>query len=87
MLLLYHVLFYTICFYYLYTFDIVSISSYEGAREFLLRESDAPDLYSTEEFSLIKLSYGNKCEEIIAQGSAQELYSSFNSSGKKVLNG
>jgi hypothetical protein len=69
---------------YINSVNIVSISDYNGAAEFLLREdSDLRD----KDFSLIKLS--NTHDDVIILGSAVQIYSSIREHhyGKKLLNG
>ncbi len=69
---------------YINSSSIVSISDYEGAGNFLLRENSR---LSGEKFSLIKLNEGGRTEEIIAFGTAEKLYSDFrNNTGKQLLN-
>lgn len=70
---------------YINSNSVVSIADYEGADNFLLREESN---YSNERFSLIKLNEGGRIREIIAFGTAEQLYSSFNNSstGKRLLN-
>jgi len=65
--------------------SIVSISDYDGAEKFLLRENSK---LSKESFSLIKLNEGGKTQEIIAYGSADQLYSAIGNfqTGKRILN-
>mgnify|MGYP001269550457 CR=1 FL=1 len=65
--------------------NIVSIVDYEGASNFLLRENSQ---YSNESFSLIKINEGGRVRDLIAFGSAEQLFSSFsgNPSGKRLLN-
>ena len=65
--------------------SIVSISDYQGAKNFLLRENSK---LSSESFSLVKLSEGSRVEEIIAFGSADQLYKTIgkNATGKRLLN-
>lgn len=65
--------------------NIVSISDYHGAENFLLRENSK---FSKESFALIKLNEGGRTENIIAFGSADQLYSSIgaNSTGRRILN-
>jgi hypothetical protein len=65
--------------------SVISISDYHGATNFLLRENSR---LSGENFSLIKLNEGGRTEEIIAFGSAEQLFSEFgNTSGGQLLNG
>lgn len=70
---------------YINTTNIVSITDYEGAKTFLLREESR---LSQEKFSLIKLNEGNNVQEIIVYGTAEDIYASFSSisSGRKLLN-
>ena len=64
--------------------NIISISDYHGAENFLLRENSK---LSKESFSLIRLEEGNKTQDIIAFGSAEQIYSSLGkNNGKQVLN-
>lgn len=65
--------------------SIVSISDYVGAEKFLLRENSK---LSKESFSLIKLNEGGKTQEIIAFGSADQIYSTIGNfqNGKRILN-
>tara|TARA_Y100000310_G_C20477222_1_gene712989 strand:+ start:506 stop:787 length:282 start_codon:yes stop_codon:yes gene_type:complete len=68
---------------YINSVNIVSISDYSGATEFLLREeSELRD----KDFSLIKLS--NTPDDIIILGSAVQIYSHIREHhrGKKILN-
>ena len=60
---------------------IVSISDYEEAKDFLLREEQNQLCESN--FSLIKISNGHKVEEIIAFGGAEEICSLFTK--KRIL--
>ena len=69
---------------YINSTNIVSISDYQGAQSFLLRENSR---LSGENFSLVKLSEGNKTEDIIVHGSAEQIYASIGSkAGKQLLN-
>ena len=70
---------------YINTTNIVSITDYEGAKTFLLREESR---LSQEKFSLIKLNEGNNVQEIIVYGTAEDIYASFSnvSSGRVLLN-
>jgi len=65
--------------------SIVSISDYHGAQKFLLRENSN---LAKEEFSLIKLNEGGSVQDIIAFGSAQQIFAAIdnNHSGKRLLN-
>jgi len=70
---------------YVNTDSVVSIVDYEGANPFLLKEQSK---LSTEKFSLIKLDEGGSSREIIAYGTAAQLYATFSGSntGKQLLN-
>jgi hypothetical protein len=70
---------------YINSTSIVSISDYHGARNFLLRENSK---FSKDNFSLVRINQGDKVEEIIAFGTAEQLYSSMGKviSGKRLLN-
>jgi len=65
--------------------NVISIVDYFGAHSFLLREG--ADKYLDRSFSLVKISEGNEVSQIIALGTAEELYSNFNSPKKGLLNG
>ena len=71
---------------YINSNSVVSITDYEGASNFLLKEQSQ---YSNDKFSLIKLNEGGTVKELIAFGTAAEVFSSFGepSSGKRILNG
>ena len=65
--------------------NVVSIVDYDGANNFLVSENSS---YSDEKFSLIKLNEGGTMREIIAFGTAEDVYESFNNSkSKRLLNG
>lgn len=70
---------------YVNTNSIVSISDYSGASSFLLRENSG---LARESFSLIKLNEGGHTQEIIAFGSADQLYTAIgkNTDGRRLLN-
>jgi len=70
---------------YINSDSIVSISDYHGAENFLLREKSR---LSNERFSLIKINEGGHTEEIIAYGSADQLYKDMakNTTEKRILN-
>lgn len=69
---------------YINSSSIVSISDYQGASSFLLRES--PGL-AKESFSLVKVNHGGQTEDIIAFGTADQLYTSIGKSspGRRLL--
>ena len=70
---------------YVNSSSIVSISDYDGASNFLLRENSR---FAKEKFSLIKINEGGKIDEVIAFGSADQIYTSIgtNQTGKRLLN-
>ena len=70
---------------YVNSSSIVSISDYDGASNFLLRENSR---FAKEKFSLIKINEGGKIDEVIAFGSADQIYTSIgtNQTGKRILN-
>ena len=64
---------------------IVSISDYNQVKNFLIQEKTI--IKESENFSLLKLLTAGKVEEIIALGTSEELYSSFNkTTGPRILN-
>ena len=64
--------------------SIISISDYQGAANFLLQENSR---FARDSFSLIKINEGGKTQEIIAHGSADQIYSSIGTkSNKRMLN-
>jgi hypothetical protein len=64
--------------------SIVSISDYQGAQNFLLQENSR---FAQDQFSIVKLNEGGRVEEIIAYGSAEQIYGSIGAStGKRLLN-
>ena len=69
---------------YVNSSNIVSISDYHGAANFLLRENSR---FAQDSFSLIKINEGGRTEEIIAHGSADQIYTSLGSKqkGKRLL--
>ena len=62
---------------------IVSISDYNQVKDFLL--SEQVQVREGENFSLLKILTAEKIEEIIAVGTSQELFSSFNETSKRIL--
>ena len=70
---------------YVNTTNIVSISDYHGAQSFLIRENSN---FAKEQFSIIKINEGGSVEDIIAFGSAQQIFAAIdnNHSGKRLLN-
>jgi hypothetical protein len=65
---------------------IISVRSYDGARDFLLSEG-ASD-YSKNDYSLIKMNNINGTEEIIALGTSREIMENLkNKTQKRLLNG
>ena len=71
---------------YINSSSIVSISDYSGATNFLLKEDSR---FSQDKFSIIKLNEGGQIDEIIAFGTAEQIYTSIGESttGKRLLNG
>ena len=64
--------------------SIVSISDYQGASNFLLQENSR---LAKESFSLIKINEGGRTHEIIAFGSAEQIYGSIGAkTGRRILN-
>lgn len=65
--------------------SIVSISDYQGASSFLLRENSS---FAKDKFSLIRINQGGRTEDIIAFGSADQIYATIgnNTTGKRLLN-
>tara|TARA_B100000424_G_C22855232_1_gene455930 strand:- start:614 stop:901 length:288 start_codon:yes stop_codon:yes gene_type:complete len=59
--------------------NIISIDNYNGVHPFLINENSE---YAQNNFSLIKMNIGNGTEDIIAVGTSEEIFSSFN---KKTL--
>lgn len=70
---------------YINASSVISISDYHGASNFLLRENSR---FAKDNFSIVKLNEGDKTEEIIAFGTADQLYKSMgnNQTGKRILN-
>ena len=70
---------------YINSTSIVSISDYHGAQKFLLRENYR---LSGEQFSRLKVNECGKTEDIIAYGSAEQIYKAIgtNTTGKQLLN-
>ena len=62
---------------------IVSISDYNQVKDFLLAEQAQTG--TGENFYLLKVLTAGKVEEIIAIGTSEELFSSFNETSKRVL--
>ena len=66
--------------------SIISIVDYDGVNDFLIREESS--LYN-KRFSLIRVNEGRDITEIIALGTAEEIYKSAteqNKDGKQLLN-
>lgn len=69
---------------YINSDSIISISDYQGAQNFLLQENSR---FAQDQFSIVKLNEGGRVEEIIAYGSAEQIYGSIGAStGKRILN-
>tara|TARA_B100000927_G_scaffold193069_1_gene155684 strand:+ start:3191 stop:3478 length:288 start_codon:yes stop_codon:yes gene_type:complete len=62
---------------------IVSISDYDGVKQFLLSESLGS--HENDNFSLIKMSNATTVEEIIVLGTSEEIFAKFDKSSRKVL--
>ena len=71
--------------FYVNTNNIVSITDYNKLKGFLLTE--APSEISDKSFAILKVSEGNKIQEVIALGTAKEIHGSINFTGKELLNG
>ena len=65
--------------------NVVTIKDYSAAKDFLLQEA-GPD-YSEKQFSLIRICLGQKVEEIIALGTAEDIYNTFHKTDRTLLNG
>ena len=70
---------------YINSNNIVSVSDYVGATDFLLSEGSE---FSNSPFSLIKFGHGTKIEEVIAFGPAESFYSMIRgeTTGRRLLN-
>ncbi len=70
---------------YINASSVVSISDYHGARNFLLQENSS---FSNDNFSLIKINEGGYSQDIIAQGTSEQLFTKLNknSQGRRILN-
>ena len=70
---------------YINSDNIVSVSDYVGAKDFLLSEGSE---FSNSPYSLIKIGLGNKTEEVIAFGPAESFYSMIRgeAKGRRLLN-
>lgn len=70
---------------YINSDNIVSISDHPGIEKFLLEENLNQ---SGDKFSLIKVSFGSKLEEIIAYGTSANIFSLISEStrGARILN-
>lgn len=69
---------------YINTDNIISITDYDAIKSFLINEGVQE--FFKENFSLIKLSSGTKTDDIIAFGTADEVYSSIREPRKVLLN-
>lgn len=67
---------------YVNSSNIISISNYTGAENFLLREKSE---LSQESFSLIKINEGDSTDNIIAFGTAEQIYSQLNTQHESRL--
>jgi len=70
---------------YINTSSVVSISDYYGVKSFLLQEKSS---LSDDSFSLIKINEGGHSQDIIAQGTSEQLFTKLNKNlqGKRILN-
>ena len=70
---------------YINTNNIISISDYPAIESFLIMEKLE---HAGGNFSLVKMSHGNKIEDIIAFGTSAMIYSQISerSTGKRLLN-
>ena len=68
---------------YINSDHIISITDYDGAKQFLL--SEGSEHWANENFSLVKVSNLNKSEDIIVLGSSQDIFSKFNEIKKGIL--
>jgi ferritin len=68
---------------YVNSSHVVSITDYNGAKEFLI--SEGSQNYANRNFSLLKISNHGTLEEVIVLGSSEELFNKFNSSDKRKL--
>ena len=74
---------------YINSSSIISVSDYEGAHQFLIREKQ--EEFSNDQFSLLKVSYGTEIETMIIFGTAESVYrqsfpNELNAPGRRVLN-
>ncbi len=67
---------------YINTNNIISVSDYSGARSFL--ESEGSRL-SGESFSLLRISSGPHCEDIIVKGTADSINNKIMENNQKGL--
>jgi len=65
--------------------NIISISDYPAIEQLLLAEGS---ISQGDKFSLVKVSHGNKTEDIIAFGTSAMIYSQINeqTTGRRLLN-
>lgn len=65
--------------------NIISISDYPAIEQLLLAEGS---ISQADKFSLVKVSHGNKTEDIIAFGTSAMIYSQINeqTTGRQLLN-
>ena len=65
--------------------NIISISDYDGLDSFLITEKSN---FSGSSFSLVKVDHGSESEDIIALGTAEELFRTLEADpGKGLING
>ena len=65
--------------------SIISVSDYEQVENFLITEDSN---FSGSKFSLVKVDYGDRTEDIIALGSAESIFQTLDlDSSQALLNG
>jgi ferritin len=71
---------------YVNSSNIISITDYDGAQNFLLLENSE---LSNADFSLLRINQGSKVEEVIAIGTADHIFSTISDVSAKgnILNG
>ena len=72
---------------YVNSSSVISITDYDGAQVFLLSENSP---YANDNFSLVRINQGGKIDELIVFGTADEVFSEFETSrsppNKRLLN-
>ena len=67
---------------YINSDKIVSIVDYEEVEKFLIMEQSN---YSDQKFSLVKIGHGDKTEDIIALGTAEQIFTNLRPKNKKQI--